>query len=139
MDTATPAPDAVLQQQISDAVRRVRSAPVSNDVPAVHDALGDAGRRALALVDERGVAHAVEEWVTAHNEYWRAAGELGALLADDELRQGRHQRVLDAGIRWRKQVGGQRRAALIAAARVAQRALDGWANRSPQNVSGSSG
>jgi len=122
-EPAKAAARVVLDDCISRATRAMRSASLTDLGEERQDPLGDPGRLALMTIDDSRLDHAIGEWVDAGNGFWDAVHQVAVLTADDDLRQGRHQRMVEAGIRWRKQVLGQRRAAFVAATRTAQRAL----------------
>lgn len=112
----------VLEDRLARSVAAVKANPNGTFADA-DDPLGDRGRRAMAKVDEPHIRRALTDWVNAHQKYWDAARDLSALMADDPLRGGRYQRIYEAGLRWRRQVLVERRAAFMAAARTAQRAV----------------
>src|SRR5437660_898826 len=113
----------VLEDRLARSVAAVKAYPDALPRADGDSPLGKEGRRALATADEPRIRHALEEWLNAHEGFCDAAAELDALMADDPLRGGRHQAVYDAGVRWRREVLAQRRAAFMAAARTAQRAV----------------
>src|SRR5439155_17686100 len=112
-------PAATLQEHIARAMRAVREQATTTET----DPIGPAGRYALWRLADPGIDRVVETWLGAHRDYWAAGAELADLAADDGLRAGRHQLVYDAGLRWRRTLVAQRRAAIMGAARTAQRAL----------------
>ena len=124
-DAARADARTVLLARIDNASCILRTLDRSATQLASADPLGDEGRAALAALGDRRLDQVIGEWAKAHNEYWHAVHALAALAADDRLRAGRHQRIFEAGIRWRTRVVSERRAELVAATRTARRAVGG--------------
>ena len=113
--------DECIEQAMAAIDDARKGCPVDTD--AVDDPLGGQGRRALAALGSTSAVRAILEWARAYREFQLARADLFALAADDALRAGRHQKIYDAGMKWRRKVFDQRRRALLAATRTVRRAL----------------
>ena len=114
---------AALAEHIGHVAALVRAASPGGPPPDVKDPLGAAARATTAAIDDELVRAAVAEWANAYKAFWDATDDLEMLLADDQLRAGRHQKIIDAEIKWRHHVVAQRRAEVLAQTRTVLRAL----------------